>query len=128
MTKVWYIEFRKIKTKMSSAPEVKKFERHLPPPEGDVRNYTDAVKEEERALKIEASLQRGISWKNFIGRVLLGWGDTRRYNEAMRGVKAAENRSKAYSEEYLDLLIPDAQRTMEATSDHRFRDAPDSNK
>ncbi len=99
-----------------------RFERQLPiEPEGIVKNYNDAVKEEQKMLKIEDSLRRG-TWRGALGRMFLGWGNATRYNNAMRGVERENNFAKNYSESHLDLLHERARRDMETESLHKFDD------
>jgi len=101
-----------------STEQISQFKRQLPiEPEGVVKNYKHALKEERIALKGGGLFDKALS-------AAFGWDPmpATRYNEAMRGVERENNFAKNYRESYLDILQERALKDMEAKSPHKFDD------
>ena len=101
-----------------STEQIPQFKRQLPiEPEGIVKNYKHALKEERIALKGGGLFDKALS-------IAFGWDPmpAARYNEAMRGVDREIKKSSQYSADNLDLLKAQAIKDMEAEGKYKYDD------
>lgn len=101
-----------------STEQIPQFKRPVPiEPEGMVKNYKHALKEERIALKGGGLFDKALS-------VAFGWDPmpATRYNEAMRGVERETKKSRQYSTDNLDLLKAQAIKDMEVEGKYRYND------